>query len=212
MIGVFTDVSGSELDVLIREVETSKSFKLLFNKLVGGKNYKASMKKGFTVNIEGEIFAITEIGYDNDRIKIISFKLPKNILSTATIIESNGAKEIITGYRVSSDQIQESFSKDYDDSFKAKYESPTEIIKDVGVDLPCYYGNWCGPLCSGPGDPIDNVDSCCQVHDNCYAENGYFDCDCDLALLDCLYPYVNYHAAARYMYLVIGSQWDSNCN
>lgn len=48
------------------------------------------------------------------------------------------------------------------------------------------YGNWCGPGCSGPSDPIDGVDSCCKTHDLCYDRNGYFDCECDAALIRCL--------------------------
>ncbi|RNB55463.1 hypothetical protein EDM54_24940 [Brevibacillus borstelensis] len=25
--------------------------------------------------------------------------------------------------------------------------------------FPCFYGNWCGPGCSGPEPPIDDVDA-----------------------------------------------------
>jgi len=54
--------------------------------------------------------------------------------------------------------------------------------------IPCMYGRWCGPWCSGPAAPIDDVDACCQVHDNCYGRRGYFACTCDRALLRCLAP------------------------
>ncbi|MFJ6207507.1 Parvovirus coat protein VP1-like protein [Lysinibacillus sp. NPDC092081] len=37
----------------------------------------------------------------------------------------------------------------------------------------CYPGyKYCGPGCSGPGRPINAVDSCCKLHDECYARYG----------------------------------------
>lgn len=52
--------------------------------------------------------------------------------------------------------------------------------------LTCLYGNWCGPGCSGPDSPIDDVDNCCKKHDKCYEKNGYFSGKCDKKLLKCL--------------------------
>jgi hypothetical protein len=57
--------------------------------------------------------------------------------------------------------------------------------------IPCYHGRWCGPGCSGPGTPIDDVDACCKTHDACYGRRGYFNCDCDRELLRCLGPLRN---------------------
>lgn len=54
--------------------------------------------------------------------------------------------------------------------------------------VPCIYGRWCGPGCSGPGAPLDDVDACCQAHDRCYSARGYSSCSCDRALLSCLAP------------------------
>ncbi|WP_163539748.1 phospholipase [Gracilibacillus sp. YIM 98692] len=31
--------------------------------------------------------------------------------------------------------------------------------------------NWCGPGCSGPGEPINAVDAACKAHDKCYQRN-----------------------------------------
>lgn len=48
------------------------------------------------------------------------------------------------------------------------------------------YGNWCGPDHPRAGTsppPIDDVDAACKTHDLCYAEKGYFDCDCDSSLM-----------------------------
>ncbi|MED1643609.1 phospholipase A2 family protein [Brevibacillus agri] len=52
--------------------------------------------------------------------------------------------------------------------------------------IPCLYGNWCGPGCSEPGAPIDDIDRCCKKHDRCYQKRGYFSCSCDQELLRCL--------------------------
>lgn len=60
--------------------------------------------------------------------------------------------------------------------------------QETVAGIPCIYGRWCGPGCSGPGPPIDDVDACCQAHDQCYARRGYFNCQCDQDLLTCLAP------------------------
>lgn len=46
-----------------------------------------------------------------------------------------------------------------------------------------FYGNWCGPGHSGPGAPIDLLDSRCKEHDLCYAAHGYFNKGCDWTLV-----------------------------
>jgi hypothetical protein len=55
----------------------------------------------------------------------------------------------------------------------------------------CWYGNWCGPLCGG-GDPVDDLDSCCKAHDECYAQNGYLNCSCDWDLANCAADKINF--------------------
>ncbi|MDY7043020.1 MULTISPECIES: phospholipase [Virgibacillus] len=37
---------------------------------------------------------------------------------------------------------------------------------------------WCGPGCSGPGEPINDVDAACKAHDECYQKYGD-PCRCD---------------------------------
>lgn len=44
------------------------------------------------------------------------------------------------------------------------------------------WGNWCGPGHSGPGAPIDTLDTLCMRHDKGHAARGYFDCACDAQL------------------------------
>ena len=37
----------------------------------------------------------------------------------------------------------------------------------------CFPGyRYCGPGCSGPGAPVNEVDRCCQFHDACYDRYG----------------------------------------
>lgn len=55
--------------------------------------------------------------------------------------------------------------------------------------IPGY--KWCGPLCSGPGEPVNRVDKCCKLHDLCYMKHGYFSCFCNQKLLQCLKPLIN---------------------
>lgn len=54
------------------------------------------------------------------------------------------------------------------------------------------YGNYCGPgHTSDTLEPIDFLDKQCKIHDECYAKNGYFHCDCDQALIDTLEAKIN---------------------
>jgi hypothetical protein len=41
---------------------------------------------------------------------------------------------------------------------------------------------WCGPGCSGPGAPINEVDAACKAHDECYHLYGSR-CECDRAFM-----------------------------
>jgi hypothetical protein len=64
----------------------------------------------------------------------------------------------------------------------------TEVRTAAGekISIPVY-GNWCGPG-HGSGTPVDAVDDACRRHDQCYAKNGYFNCNCDAKLLADLGP------------------------
>ena len=53
-----------------------------------------------------------------------------------------------------------------------------------GFCLPGGY-RYCGPGCSGPGAPINYVDSCCKKHDECVGRYG--SCAyCDQRLIHCV--------------------------
>lgn len=68
---------------------------------------------------------------------------------------------------------------------------------------------WCGPGCSGPGAPINDVDACCRAHDLCLKRNS--PCFCDQQFMRCLHPKINphtrkgRHAQIMYNYMKIQS-------
>lgn len=49
---------------------------------------------------------------------------------------------------------------------------------------------WCGPGCSGPGAPINDVDTCCMRHDR-YLSRGISPCKCDDEFMECLRSKMN---------------------
>ncbi|WP_018661621.1 hypothetical protein [Heyndrickxia acidiproducens] len=49
---------------------------------------------------------------------------------------------------------------------------------------------WCGPGCSGPGAPTNDVDACCMRHDLCL-KRGRSVCECDSAMVECLRTKMN---------------------
>lgn len=48
------------------------------------------------------------------------------------------------------------------------------------------WGRYCGTDAVGPGPPIDDLDACCQAHDQCYGTRGGQCCSCDYDLLNCI--------------------------
>lgn len=65
--------------------------------------------------------------------------------------------------------------------------------KGLGLSWCIFPGyKWCGPGCSGPGAPINDVDAACKAHDECYAKFG-LSCKCDRKFLQDLRPKVNNH-------------------
>ena len=79
--------------------------------------------------------------------------------------------------------------------------------------LPGY--NWCGPGCNGPGAPINDVDSLCKAHDECYRMGGY-PCECDQEFLHRLRtkidPYTQQGRHARFLYNYMKLQSAFTCS
>ncbi len=189
-----------ELRYLMRCMECNKGIRIFVNRLMRRKKIKS---KEYTV-IKAEkikikdvelLFIVVGLNYNKAKVVFIKGKQYCNIFGS--IIEDKHGKEIMKGYKISNNHIKQIVSKDYDDDFKQdlkkledseKYNCGKEKIRKEGI--PCLYGNWCGPGCSGPGAPISPVDACCKAHDICYDENGYFSKSCDDKLIHCLEPYV----------------------
>ncbi|MFD1205964.1 MULTISPECIES: phospholipase [Sporosarcina] len=74
--------------------------------------------------------------------------------------------------------------------------------------------NWCGPKCSGPGAPINDVDAACRAHDICYA-TGRNRCECDREFLRALHskidPFTEKGRNARLMYRYMKMQSFFRC-
>lgn len=70
--------------------------------------------------------------------------------------------------------------------------------------------HWCGPGCSGPGEPINEVDAACKIHDECYRTCGD-KCYCDIELMQLLAPLLDEnsergrHARLIYRYMKMQS-------
>lgn len=79
--------------------------------------------------------------------------------------------------------------------------------------LPGY--NWCGPGCSGPDAPVNDVDAACKTHDECY-RNGRSPCECDREFIQLLQTKINgfteegRHARMLYHYMKIQTIFTCN--
>ncbi|TQR19387.1 phospholipase [Psychrobacillus vulpis] len=75
--------------------------------------------------------------------------------------------------------------------------------------------NYCGPGCSGPGAPINDVDAACKAHDECYSKRGNL-CECDREFLRRLRPQINPYTQqgrhARLIYNYMRLQTNFTCN
>lgn len=159
-------------------------------------SYSLENRKGYQVRVNGEDIKFVILTNDDKSMKVIYSNIDGEEHLLGSAITHNGDKRILNGYqivngtvhKVNEFEITEEFLNQISQIQNNK-EVP-ETREDVTIQAPCIYGNWCGPGCSGPEDPISPVDSCCQTHDNCYGDRGYFACSCDMELQNCLRPYV----------------------
>lgn len=195
------EIQGVELESFKKDVESNPGVRSLLDALV---EYEKVPSKAYNIlsakksQVGGTNVAFMVMGLNEDKIKIVTLKTDQGYEVFASTIEEENGTEIVKGYTVENNRIKNTFTLNYDENLKEavkkvdNLELKEPIKKDqIKVDLPCFYGNWCGPFCSGPDDPISSVDYCCKNHDNCYGSRGYFACSCDFELLDCLQPYVN---------------------
>ncbi|WP_079526461.1 Parvovirus coat protein VP1-like protein [Halobacillus hunanensis] len=58
--------------------------------------------------------------------------------------------------------------------------------------MPCFPGyRYCGPWCSGPGAPVNQLDALCMEHDACYRKFGSKRM-CDKMFLERLRPWMHH--------------------
>lgn len=89
------------------------------------------------------------------------------------------------------------------DTSSHKTEDKIEIKQENGIPI---HGNFCGPNIPTINSttvnlqvnelekivPIDVVDSACKDHDICYVKKGYFNYECDKALIDAIDSLLKY--------------------
>lgn len=194
------EIQGSELESFKKAVENDSGVRSMLDELVKFEKVHSTeyrILKAKKSQLDGINAAFMVMGLNEDRTKIIVIEKDHRYDVLSSIIEEENGLPTIKGYALENNQIKNIFTLNYDDKLKEaikkmdEFEVKEPLNKDqVLGDLPCIYGNWCGPGCSGPGDPISPVDACCRFHDYCYTAFGYFSCTCDEALINCLKPYV----------------------
>lgn len=193
----FVNIQGTELESFIRRIEYHNGIRMFVNNLIKSKRIQSpeyTVLKAEKCNIENLKLSFFVLGLQGDKVKIVCVETEGEYSIYGSYIEEKDGKEIMRGYHLNNHGIRHIITRDYDVQFKEelqtlkKQENKKRSLSKKGI--PCIYGNWCGPGCSGPGDPISAVDVCCKEHDLCYSKKGYFNRSCDDALVDCLAPYV----------------------
>ena len=206
-------LSENEKKQLTQKSNKHREYRLLLNSIVKEKKLKlkdASFEAYEYKNLDFTVSILTMNISGGVKVYFVASD-SSDFIDKAFASETvhKGEKVIVRGYRINEDTMikdhEEEYSKEEYNLIIRDLNKKDEFLSEKEVDednnetkniLPCIYGNWCGPLCSGPDDPISPVDTCCMYHDQCYGENGYFNCDCDLEIIHCL---------ARYYYM--GSEW-----
>lgn len=129
---------------------------------------------------------------------------PDNTLSAFYSFNSKGEveEEIINNYQSSKlPEIKEQLI----DNPNYKVKSPEEQVVPAAWWLGngCLPGGYqhCGKNCGYNGThggkaPINQVDSCCVLHDRCYANGKNKKCKCDTLLRNCVAPWEKFYWAA----------------
>ncbi|MGE8037570.1 hypothetical protein B1B04_23265 [Lysinibacillus sp. KCTC 33748] len=136
---------------------------------------------------------------DEAQLRIIATKTnEKESLNVSAIRlgEKDGVPRVfVTAFE--NGQIIYEVDHSYDESqFKIPEDKEAEIEPYIAY-LDCVWGsscctlagkkyNWCGAGC-GSGTPINDLDTCCKWHDNCYVTNTSYPgrCGCDKVLNAC---------------------------
>ncbi|MGY4691595.1 hypothetical protein [Salibacterium sp. K-3] len=216
-------LTGQEKTQLTKQANQNVEFKLLLQLISQEKQLKLNNKSIETSEINKGHYSIEMLKMNLDQNFDLYFvKSDRGNHSFVKNIYQKDTNVFIEAYEIENGELTKVYNQQY---AKEQYDeiqknsadnvSIANQSQDGKVTIsavPCLYGNWCGPGCSGPEAPISEVDTCCMEHDNCYAEEGYFDCGCDEDILQCLAPY--YYQGSEWAILITNyflEQYDINC-
>lgn len=216
----------NERKQLIQKSNKDREYKLLLNAIVKDKQLKMT-------DASLEAFAYSKGDFSaeilrmriNDEINVYFVVSPRGLDAFASEVTRIDDKVIVKGYKIIDDEMalayEETFDSEEFDEIIGDLNKKEAYLSEVAAEeedaeakglLPCIYGNWCGPLCSGPDAPISPVDRCCMYHDQCYGEHGYFNCSCDRDIIICLLPY--YYMGSEWAIVITEYfllQYNINC-
>lgn len=120
-----------------------------------------------------------------------AFALPETQPVSATIQSytiEDGYEPILTYITHAGDSVRFNRQQALSDGASQELIEAGEFVNSYAIaaedrlSLPVW-GRYCGPGHSGPGTPVDQLDTACMHHDNCYSRKGYFNCSCDQELI-----------------------------
>ena len=195
----FKDFTDKELGIFVERFKKHEQIKLVVDELTKNEiitSEKINVLKAKKYESADLNFSFLVLMLEDDKVRITAIEVDDKMNTFVSIKENNGEFLVLKIYKVIDGKIEYIDTKNYEDILKGmesfeQVELPENLDKkEVVANLKCMHGNWCGPGCSGPGKPIDAVDSCCKQHDICYGNKGYFACSCDRRLIKCLKPWV----------------------
>ncbi|MCL6477425.1 MAG: hypothetical protein K6T65_03330 [Peptococcaceae bacterium] len=211
-------IEGQELQNFIKKVKEDPGVALMVQKMVKQKaassaDYKlmdAFKGEHEGINITSAVLVL------GDHARIAVGEIDGQLEVRGSIVKEENGQEVLKLFRVVNRRVEPLKTIPFTEEFKTMVQKLSQQeIKPVSCRTEaaddCWYGNWCGPFCGGPGDPIDGVDSCCKVHDKCYEQRGWGNCSCDLEIIPCLEPYISYHQFARWAYYYFIARYASTC-
>lgn len=190
------NLTNEEIEAFIEGFDINTiGAKRLINKLtVNLESYDLNVRKGFSTNIEGTEVKFVTVSNEEDTLKV-TYLVSDEVKVFGSVIVQKGEEKFLKAYDLIDGEVIQTLDMLITDEYLEDLNELTEPEnmeiadnrEDVMAQLPCIYGNYCGPKC-GSGTPISKVDKCCKTHDGCYGDKGYFACSCDDKLQACLKP------------------------
>jgi hypothetical protein len=199
-MGFDTNIDTKELNKIKIEISSNPDMQLIIDTLINTGKIRSRYYLIITaekIKVNNVDILVVILKLDGSNGKIIYTTRGKNTWVLSSIVEKICNKNILYCYEVIDGSIQRMALREYDETFQrelAKLNNTnlkqTSEDKSKNFSLPCIYGNWCGPFCSGPGEPIDEIDTLCKQHDLCYGDKTKSKRYCDKKLIEDLKPYV----------------------